>query len=177
MKTCKLLAFGLFLLLAGSVQGQVSINVHLGTPPQWGPAGHSEARYYYLPDVESYYDVQASRFIYFNGRTWVHRTSLPARYRNYDLYSGYKVVMTDYRGNRPYSYFRTHKMKYARGYRGHEQRNIGDRPGRGNNGDNNRFENNSSRNDRNKEYKKENKREEKENRGNGRGNDDKHGRK
>ena len=172
MKTFKLLAFGLFLLLAGSVQGQVSINVHLGTPPQWGPAGHSEARYYYLPDVESYYDVQTSRFIYFNGRTWVHRTSLPARYRNYDLYNGYKVVMTDYRGNRPYSYFRSHKMKYARGYRGQEQHNIGVRPGRGNNGDNNRFENNSSRNDNNHGNKNDNKRNEKGNRGN----NDKHGR-
>lgn len=173
MKTFKLLAFGLFLLLAGSVQGQVSINVHLGTPPQWGPAGHSEVRYYYLPDVESYYDVQASRFIYFNGRTWVHRTSLPARYRNYDLYNGYKVVMTDYRGNRPYSYFRSHKMKYARGYRGQEQHNIGVRPGRGNNG---HFENNSSRNDNNHGNKKYNKRNEKGNRGNGHGNNDKHGR-
>ena len=169
MKTFKLLAFGLFLLLAGSVQGQVSINVHLGTPPQWGPAGHSEARYYYLPDVESYYDVQTSRFIYFNGRTWVHRTSLPARYRNYDLYNGYKVVMTDYRGNRPYSYFRSHKMKYARGYRGQEQHNIGVRPGRGNNG---HFENNSSRNDNNHGNKNDNKRNEKGNRGN----NDKHGR-
>ena len=84
--------------------------------------------------------------------------------------------MTDYRGNRPYSYFRSHKMKYARGYRGQEQHTIGVRPGRGNSGNNDRFENNSSRNDRNKEYKKENKREEKENRGNGRGNNDKHGR-
>jgi hypothetical protein len=174
MKTFKLLAFGLFLLLAGSVQGQVSINVHLGTPPQWGPAGHSEARYYYLPDVESYYDVQTSRFIYFDGRTWVHRANLPARYRNYDLYNGYKVVMSDYRGNRPYSNFKSHKMKYARGYRGQEQHNIGVRPG--NRGDNNRFDNNSSKNDRNQGNKKDNKRNEKENRGNDRGNNDKHGR-
>lgn len=176
MKTFKLLAFGLFLLLAGSVQGQVSINVHLGTPPQWGPAGHSEVRYYYLPDVESYYDVQASRFIYFNGRTWVHRTSLPARYRNYDLYNGYKVVMTDYRGNRPYSYFRSHKMKYARGYRGHEQHNIGVRPGNRNHNSNQGYQKNSSRNDNNHGNKNDNKRNEKGNRGNGHGNNDKHGR-
>lgn len=158
MKAFKLFAFGLFLLLAGSAQGQVSINVHLGTPPQWGPEGYSEARYYYLPDVESYYDVRASRFIYFNGRTWVHRTSLPARYRNYDLYNGYKVVMTDYRGNRPYSYFRTHKVKYARGYRGHEQRSIGVRPGNGNHNANKHYQNNSPRNDRNQGYKNDNKR-------------------
>ncbi len=173
MKTFKLLTFGLFLLLAGSAQSQVAINVHIGSPPQWGPVGYSEARYYYLPDVESYYDVQASRFIYFNGVTWVHRTYLPSRYRNYDLYGGYKVVMTDYRGNRPYSYFKTHKMKYRKGYRGHEQRNIGVRPGNGNHGDNNRYQYQSHKDDRNKGYEKENKRNEK----NDRGKNDKHGKK
>ncbi|MFA5047373.1 MAG: hypothetical protein WC542_15710 [Paludibacter sp.] len=128
MKTIKLIAFGIALFLASATQAQISFSVHLGTPPQWGPEGYSEARYYYLPDVEAYYDVQTSRFIYLVGRTWVHRTYLPARYRNYDLYNGYKVVMTDYHGNTPYQYHKQYRVKYARGYRGHEQRNIGHRP-------------------------------------------------
>jgi len=132
MKTLKLILFGTALFIAGALQAQVSVNVHLGRAPQWGPVGHSEARYYYLPDVEAYYDIQTSRFIYYDGRTWVHRTYLPARYRNYDLYSGYKVVMTDYRGNTPYLHHKDYKMKYAKGYRGQAQRNIGERPGRGN---------------------------------------------
>jgi hypothetical protein len=132
MKTLKLLAFGIALLLAGTMQGQISVGVHLGTPPQWGPAGYSNARYYYLPDVEAYYDIQSSRFIYFDGKTWVHRANLPGRYRNYDLYNGYKVVMTDYHGNTPYSHFRDYKTKYHKGYRIGHQRNIGMRQGRGN---------------------------------------------
>ena len=70
-------------------------------------------------------------FIYYNGYSWVRRSSLPSRYRNYDLYSGYKVPMSDYRGDRPYSNFRKHKTQYARGYRGQEQHNIGQRPDRG----------------------------------------------
>lgn len=131
MKTLKLILFGTALFIAGALQAQVSVNVHLGRAPQWGPVGHSDARYYYLPDVEAYYDIQTSRFIYYDGRTWVHRTYLPARYRNYDLYSGYKVVMTDYRGNTPYLHHKDYKMKYAKGYRGQAQRNIGERPGRG----------------------------------------------
>jgi len=128
----KKIAFIIALFIASSMQGQISVSLHLGTPPQWGPAGYSEARYYYLPDVEAYYDIQASRFIYFDGRSWVHRSYLPNRYRNYDLYNGYKVVMTDYHGNRPYTHFRTYKQKYAKGYRGHSQRNIGVRPDRRN---------------------------------------------
>ncbi len=133
MKTLKLIA--LLVCLGGAVQAQISIHLDLGTPPRWAPAGHSDVRYYYLPDVEAYYDVPSSMFIYFNGITWVHRSSLPGRFRNYDLYKGYKVQMTDYRGNVPYSHFREHKMKYAKGYRGEPQKNYGERPEPGKHGE------------------------------------------
>ena len=132
MKTFKLLVIGMLLFFAGSVQAQISVHVNLGTPPQWGPIGYSDVRYYYLPDVEAYYDIPSSVFIYYNGYSWVRRSTLPGRYRNYDLYKGYKVPMSDYRGRTPYSNFRQHKMQYARGYRGQEQHNIGSRPEREN---------------------------------------------
>ncbi|MDP2114697.1 MAG: hypothetical protein Q8K69_11630, partial [Bacteroidota bacterium] len=93
-----------------------------------------DVQYYYLPDVEAYYDVPSSQFIYLNGGTWVHRTYLPSRYRNYDLYNGYKVVMTDYRGNAPYAHFKEHKVKYAKGYKGHAQKSIGQKPQKGSSG-------------------------------------------
>ena len=127
MKTIKLIVFGMILMFAGSMQAQLSVRVNIGTPPTWGPAGYNTVRYYYLPDIESYYDVRNSMFIYYSGRSWIHSRTLPARYRNYDLYGGYKVVMNDYRGNRPYDNFRQYRVKYAKGYRGHEQRNIGER--------------------------------------------------
>jgi hypothetical protein len=127
MKSLKLLIIAIVLFLAGNTQAQISVNVNIGTPPMWGPTGYSGVKYYYLPDVEAYYDINASMFIYLNGSTWVHRRSLPSRYSNYDLYKGYKVVLTDYRDNAPYSHFKEHKFKYAKGFRGPEQRNIGER--------------------------------------------------
>ena len=127
MKTFNLLVFGLMLMLAPSVHSQLSVNVHIGSPPAWAPSGYNDVRYYYLPDVEAYYDVQTSMFIYYSGNHWISRTYLPSRYRNYDLYHGYKVVMKDYHGNSPYANFREHKMKYAKGYRGAEQHNVGER--------------------------------------------------
>jgi hypothetical protein len=132
MKTLKLFIAGLLLFFACSTQAQLSVRVNIGTPPQWGPSGYTDVQYYYLPDVEAYYDVPSSMFIYYNGMTWVHRRSLPTRYRNYDLYNGYKVVMSDYHGRTPYTHFREHKQQYARGYRGQEQHNIGQRPEREN---------------------------------------------
>lgn len=132
MKTLKLIVIGIVLFLASPVKSQVSVNINLGSPPQWGPVGYTEVRYYYLPDVEAYYDVQSSMFIYYGGGTWIHRTYLPKRYRGYDLYGGYKVVMSDYHGNTPYTYFNEHKIKYAKGYHGQSQKTIGERPGKGN---------------------------------------------
>ena len=132
MKVIKLIVTGMALFLATMVQAQVSVHVSLPSPPPWGPAGYSEARYYYLPGVEAYYDVPSAMFIYYNKGAWIHRSHLPDSYRNYDLYGGYKVVMTDYRGDAPYTHFKEHKMKYGRSYRGGPQRTIGERPGNGN---------------------------------------------
>ena len=122
---------GTLLVLSGAATAQVSVSVNIGSPPMWGPVGYTEVRYYYLPAVEAYYDIESSMFIYYSSGTWVHRTYLPSRYRNYDLYSGYKVVMTDYRGDTPYTNYAEYKTKYAKGYSGGVQKTIGERPAKG----------------------------------------------
>lgn len=138
MKTLKLIAVGLFLFVSSLTQAQVSVSVNIGTPPSWGPAGYSNIQYYYLPDIQAYYDIRASQFIYINNGRWIRSINLPARYRNYDLYNGYKVVLKDYQGKRPYSYFKEHKIKYFKGYKGTPQKNIGKR-------EDNRMNNNDRR--------------------------------
>ena len=134
MKALKLVALGIVLFFASAAQAQISVRLNIGNPPAWGPSGYSDVQYYYLPDVEAYYDVNSSMFIYYEGRSWVRRSYLPSRYRNYDLYGGYKVVMNGYHGNTPYYKHNEYRTKYARGYRGQAQHNIGERPGRGNSG-------------------------------------------
>ena len=125
MKTVYSIAIGLALFLSGSMQAQVSLNVNIGEPPSWGPVGHTEVNYYYLPDIETYYDVPARQFIYYNRGTWIRSKYLPRPYRNYDLYGGYKVVLNDYRGNSPYAHFKNHKVKYHKGYKNGVQKTYG----------------------------------------------------
>jgi hypothetical protein len=43
---------------------QVSVN-KFGTPV-WATSRSVETQYYYLPEVDAYYDVPAERFIYIN---------------------------------------------------------------------------------------------------------------
>jgi len=52
-------------------------------------------------------------------------------YSHYDLYTGYKVVMTDYHGTTPYTNHNKYKTKYKKGYRGESQKTIGAKPGNG----------------------------------------------
>ena len=141
MKTIKSIIIGLLFLSAGSVQSQVSVNVNIGTPqpvvvasprviiaspPEWGPVGYDNMEYYYLPDIQVYYDVRQSQYIYFGGGKWVRSRYLPSHCRNYNLYDGYKVVLTDYHGRTPYTHFNTHKAKYHKGYKGKPQKNRRD---------------------------------------------------
>jgi hypothetical protein len=129
MKAIKFFVLGVIMAIAGTAQGQISVNVHLGTAPAWGPRGYDGARYYYLPDVEAYYDVNTSMFIYISGNTWIRRSYLPSRYRGYDLYHGRKVVMNNYHGNTPYYNHNVYRAKYGRGNQRAPQQNMGNRNG------------------------------------------------
>jgi len=132
MKALKIIVAVLLLFIAGSGSAQFSFSINLPPPPMWGPVGYTQVRYYYLPDVEAYYDVRTSMFIYYGGGAWIHRAYLPARYKGYDLYSGYKVVMPGYHGKTPYIHHSEYKKKYGKGYRGRYQKTIGPKPGKGN---------------------------------------------
>jgi hypothetical protein len=112
MKTMKLVLLNIMLAIAWNTEAQVSVNVNVGKPPAWARNAPAEVHYYYLPDIQVYYDVPARRYIYLRNGKWFRSAALPAHYRSYDLYRGKTIYLTNYNGNRPYSYFKTHKVKY-----------------------------------------------------------------
>lgn len=111
MKTIKSLMLATLLVVAYNSQAQVNINI--GTKPQWAPKAPVTVKYYYLPDIQTYYDVPAQRYIYQNNGAWVRTAILPTRYRGYNLYRGQTIYLTDYKGNAPYIYYSKHKVKYV----------------------------------------------------------------
>lgn len=106
-------------------QAQISIglNLNIGSQPDWGPTGYDHVDYYYLPDIDCYYDVSNHQYIYLNGRTWTRSTALPARYGSFNLYSGYKVVINQ---PKPYLHAATYRAKYAQFKGRHNQAVIRD---------------------------------------------------
>ncbi|MBB5397048.1 hypothetical protein [Mucilaginibacter sp. AK015] len=103
-----------------SADAQISLSINIGSQPEWGPAGYDHADYYYMPDIDTYYDVPAHQYIYLENNTWVRRANLPVRYSNYNVYKGYKVVINE---PRPWTRATVYRTKYA-SYRGHSGQHI-----------------------------------------------------
>lgn len=113
MKTKAFFWSAALVMLFQVATAQVSVSVNIGAPA-WGPAVTTE-RYYYMPDIDTYYDLSSREYIYVNDGYWVRRRTLPVVYRDYDFYRGRTVVIHDYRGAAPYVHYTTHKVKYAKG--------------------------------------------------------------
>lgn len=98
----------------------MGVGMNIDVQPIWGPVGYDYVEYYYLPDIDVYYYVPRRQFIYLSNGRWVFSRTLPSRYRNYDLYSSYKVVVNE---PTPYRNYKTYREKYQ-GYRGTQGRKV-----------------------------------------------------
>lgn len=111
------------LFLVNISNAQIDVNINLGTQPVWGPTGYDYVEYYYLPDIEAYYNVPKQRYYYYEKGNWIYKSSLPSRYSNYDFYNSYKVVINE---REPWRNHKTYKNKYY-SYKGrHDQQPIRD---------------------------------------------------
>lgn len=103
-----------------NAQIHLSVGVNIGAQPEWGPVGYEHVDYYYMPDIGVYYDIPVHQYVYLDNGAWVHRAYLPYRYRDYDIYHGYKVVVN--RPN-PWRYDNDYRVRYS-GYRGRRDQVI-----------------------------------------------------
>ena len=105
-----LLALGTAFAVAAptAAHAQVSVNVQLGRPA-WGPAVPAGAQYYYIPEIDGYYDLAAQQYIVLRNGAWVPVAALPG----YDPYQFHPVVV-DYRGRQPWVLVRDHRARYPR---------------------------------------------------------------
>ena len=130
MKTLKSILIGTLMITSLSGSAQILKTMDEGFPT-WGvPVQHQ--RYYYLPDIHTYYDIPSREYISLNNGTWVRSKALPVAHRNYNLKAGRKVVINDYQGNAPYTYYNVHRVKYVPAKRVHVKDKVHkSHPGRG----------------------------------------------
>lgn len=113
----------LLIVLAAPLQAQIDFNVNIGSQPVWGPVGYDHVEYYYVPDLDVYYNVPQNRYYYYEKDRWIYGTALPSRYSKFNLYNHYKVVVNE---PAPWQKHKYYKEKYF-SFRGrHDQMQIRD---------------------------------------------------
>ena len=145
---------------AANAQVHFSVGVNIGAQPEWGPVGYDHADYYYMPDIDAYYDVPAHQYVYYENNAWVRGGVLPPRY-HFDRYHTYKVVVNE---RNPWEHQARIRARYA-AYRGrrdqviirdsHDERyrnHWREEGGRGNRGDNGHGDRGHDRGDRDHDH-------------------------
>jgi hypothetical protein len=95
---------------------RVDIGVSIDLP-DWAPYYNNAnlVRYYYLPDIECYYDVRSREFIYMEDGEWMFGRNLPPVYAWFDLRTCF-VVALDARVYQPWRHFHYYVAHYPRFY-------------------------------------------------------------
>jgi len=107
--------------------------------PNWAPDYYPGTRYYYIPDLETYYDLSNQDFVYLDNGQWFFSRSLPFIYNEYDLYNGYIIALNRdiyqpwmhhqfYVSNYPRFYYRSiynyTEIPYIRGFNENERKPV-----------------------------------------------------
>ena len=121
----------LFLTAAPNARAQVGVNINIGAP-NWGPRVPYGTQYYYIPEIDGYYDLYSQQYLVYDDGYWV---PLPQLY-GYDPYRFHPVVIA-YRGREPWcqrSYYHQHyayqpyrnygRSDHGNGYYGHGHNNY-----------------------------------------------------
>jgi len=115
---CAAFLFSCLIYKSTTAQIHISLGLNIRSQPEWGPVGFDHAEYYYLPDIDVYYDVPHHQFVYLQNNVWVHAAALPPRYANFDLYHSYKAVVNE---RNPWEHAADMRTRFA-GYKGrHDQ--------------------------------------------------------
>jgi len=107
--------------------------------PEWAPPVYHGARYYYMPDIETYYDLQNRDFVYLDNGQWLFANTLPSAYAGYNLNNGFSVTLNAtvyqpwlhhqyYISNYPRYYYRnvyaSDDYRYVRGFNENESKPV-----------------------------------------------------
>ena len=72
----------------------------------------AEFRYYYLPNMYAYFDVQTNKYIYKENNNWKTSTELPKYYGGYSSFKNLRVPLKTYTGSTPQLMLNDHKKEF-----------------------------------------------------------------
>lgn len=83
--------------------------------PIWAPAYYPGVRYYYIPDIETFYDLSDQDFVYLDNGQWLFSNELPPVYSGFDLFDAY-IIALNVDVFQPWMHFHFYVSNYPRFY-------------------------------------------------------------
>lgn len=116
MKKIQLIFLSTILLFAIKTSAQIAVSINLGSRPIYHPPQRyyfeDNVDYYFLPEIEAYFDNREGLFIYYCSNRWIRSSSLPQNCGNYDVNNRIRIAV-NCNNNRPYDDFYSHRRKYC----------------------------------------------------------------
>lgn len=100
---------------AGNLYGNTSQATPGGFEnPQWAPPYSEGVRYYYLPDIETYYDIESQEFVYLYDGQWCFSRECPSVNTGFDLSNCFTIAldMNVYQPWMHHHYYVSHYPRY-----------------------------------------------------------------
>lgn len=124
MKKLSYIIFGLLFTIPNSMNSQIIVDaIAISTLTEPVIEKFTENRYYFYPNLDAYYDMKISKFIYKIDGQWVEKDTIPDNYRGYSLFNNYKVELNDYNGEKPFEHIKEHSKLYPKDYKGRYLKN------------------------------------------------------
>ena len=83
--------------------------------PVWAPPYYPGVRYYYLPDIETYYDLESQEFVYLNDGQWNFSPECPFISTGFDLNNCFAIAL-DINVYQPWMHHHYYISHYPRYY-------------------------------------------------------------
>ncbi len=116
MKKIQLIFIAAIMLFAIKTTAQISVNINLGARPVYHAPQHyyydDNVDYYFLPEIEAYFDNREGLFIYFSTNRWVRSQNLPDYCGDFNINRNQRIAI-DYHGNSPFGDFENHRNRYC----------------------------------------------------------------
>jgi len=114
---CLFTAFTPLLLVSCAVPMYVSSGPETVQLPDWAPMydNVNDVHYYYIPDIQAYYDVYRQEFVYMEDGYWHFSAFLPGYYANFNINNAYVVVLNSY-VHEPWRHHEEYASHYPRYY-------------------------------------------------------------
>ena len=116
MKTVTFLTMGVLIFSSQGALSQIKLDASNEQLQVTAVNSLVEIRYYYYPNLETYFDTQKGLYLSCEKGKWVTSEFLNVSNRGYSLKNGNYKRLKGYSGEEPYTLLKEHKLQYPADY-------------------------------------------------------------